>query len=194
MPRLRALLPSALSLVGMLLLVFTLGACASARPRKTPPARPTTPTAPVADYTATETFDVGAYPLDTPAQGDAAVRHSVPAALLNGTAADSLAAAAPRPAPGPPRPGVLHTVTGYRVQIFQSASKDEADRRVADAIGWWRRTQTGSPEVYTAFRAPYYRVRMGNFATRSEASQFAAQLASAFPSALLVQDRVQVRD
>ena len=188
MARLLRLLPLAL--------ILTAAACSSSRPRTAavPPRAPERP-APEADYRAAETFDVAAYPLEEPVgRGTPAVAHDVPAALMNGTAPDSLAPASPsRPGPETPRPGVLRTITGYRVQIFQSASKDEADRRVAEAIAWWRRTQGNAPEVYTAYRAPYYRVRVGNFATRAEASRFASQLTGAFPSALIVQDRVTVR-
>lgn len=176
-----------------LLLMLSVAACSSSRPRRAAPPPPVETPAPQVDYTTTETFDVGAYPLEVSSTAEAsAVRHAVPAALLNGTAPDSLAPATTRP-DAPSRPGTLRTVTGYRVQIFQSASKDEADRRVADAIAWWRRTQGSAPEVYTAYRAPYYRVRVGNFASRGEASQFASQLSRTFPSALIVQDRVQVR-
>jgi hypothetical protein len=177
-----------------LVLLLPVAACSSSRPRTPAPTR--TPERPPAqaDYRTTETFDVAAYPLEAPADPSAPVIvHDVPAALMNGTAPDSLAPPAPSRPDTPARPGALRTVTGYRVQVFQSSSKDEADRRVADAIAWWRRTQGTAPEVYTAYRAPYYRVRVGNFATRAEASRFAGQLTGTFPSALIVQDRVTVR-
>lgn len=151
-----------------------------------------------ADVRSTETFDPSAYPAtgqrETPATPD--VAHDVPADLLaNRTPAAPTAA--PRPStpaerPTTPREPVMRTVNGYRVQIFQSSSKDDADRRVAEAIAWWRRTNAGTPEVYTVYRAPYYRVRVGNYASRAEADRAARSLGGSFPGSLVVPDRVTV--
>ena len=65
--------------------------------------------------------------------------------------------------------------------------------RVADAIAWWRRANDGTPEVYTVYRAPYYRVRVGNYATRGEADRAARSVGGSFPGSFVVQDRVTVR-
>lgn len=185
-------------LVGVALL--TVAACSPARTasRDAPPVRPQ----PVrVDLRGTETFDPSAYPAAVPAEAPTApaVAHDVPQTLLDNATAAAPAPPPPRPAPTPAperpvtRPGSLRTITGYRVQIFQSSNKDEADRRVADAIAWWRRTNEGTPEVYTLYRAPYYRVRVGNYATRGEADRAARSVGGSFPGSFVVQDRVTVR-
>lgn len=190
------------SIAGLWLAVLLVGvaACTPSRPvaRETV-RRPAVP--PGVDVRPTETFDASAYPatitVETPAIPD--VEHDVPAELLNNsTPPPPPRNTPPMPPPTPetpavPREPVLRTVTGYRVQIFQAASKDEADRRVAEAIAWWRRTNGGTPEVYTVYRAPYYRVRVGNYATRVEADRAARSIGGAFPGSFVVQDRVTVR-
>ena len=181
-----------------LALACALTACSSSRPRdaglRVEAPRPAVDV----NHAAYETFDAAPY-AETAAPAAADVQHDVPAALLAGNAAPEPAPSTPsapsRPSTGPPvpRPTTLRTLSGYRVQVFQSTSKDEADRRVADAIAWWRRTQTGTPEVYTLYRAPYYRVRVGNYTNRGEASRVSGSLSGQFPNALIVQDRVTVR-
>ncbi len=184
-----------------LAVLLAVAACSPARTatRDAAPARPQ----PVrVDLRGSETFDPAAYPAaaDATVPAEPAVAHDVPQTLLdNATAAAPAPTPRPRPAPTPEperpaaRPGALRTITGYRVQIFQSSSKDEADGRVADAIAWWRRANDGTPEVYTVYRAPYYRVRVGNYATRGEADRAARSVGGSFPGSFVVQDRVTVR-
>jgi hypothetical protein len=50
------------------------------------------------------------------------------------------------------------------------------------------------PEVsaYLTFKAPYYRVRVGDFRTKLEAEGFLFQLATNYPNAFTVPDRIQI--
>ena len=181
-----------------LLGLFAVAACSPARTATRTPEPERRPVA--ADVRPTETFDPSAYPASvrTDAPAIPEVQHDVPEDLLANRTPSTPTPPPTRPTPPPDRPTtprepVLRTLNGYRVQIFQSASKDEADRRVADAIAWWRRSTGGTPEVYTVYRAPYYRVRVGNYATRSEADRAARSIGGAFPGSLVVPDRVTVR-
>jgi len=63
-------------------------------------------------------------------------------------------------------------VDGFRVQIFLE----------------------GYPDViaYLTFKAPYYRVRVGDFRTKLEAEGFLFQLTTAYPNAFTVPDRIQI--
>ena len=64
---------------------------------------------------------------------------------------------------------------GFRIQLLATLDKLEADQAVEDALVWWEEFEMSSsyrevyaqnesePPVYLDFRAPYYRVRIGNF-------------------------------
>lgn len=93
-------------------------------------------------------------------------------------AADS--ARAPRLAPA------ASLVPGYRVQIYQTLSLVEAEShaRVAAEV-------LGVPG-YVEFRAPYYRVRMGDCRTRAAGEGLLGRVArSGYPGAGLVEALVQ---
>ena len=133
-----------------------------------------------------EDFDVAPYE-DPPPVPAAAVEHDVPQSLLDGKADD--------------RP-VSRTGPGYRIQIYSSQDKRAADRRAEQAVAWWREQlragqlddlypyePTPAP-IYQDFRQPYYRVRVGNFATRSEAQELLRLVESRFPSAFIAPDQV----
>ncbi len=169
-----------------LVLVVFVSACGATRPAERGTELPTPDTTPI-DHGVYETFDPSRYPEDAPtaSQTDSLV-HDVPAALLGNRPAEAGGS------------GVVFSGVGYRVQVFQSTDKQEADRAVTDAVAWWNRSAADlgllrTPEVYTVYRAPFYRVRVGNFQTRGDAQRIQAALNSAFNGAFLVQDRVTVR-
>jgi len=181
-----------------------LGACSSSRPAA--PAAPVRPAAPRVDIAATETMPLGPYLAERPVEAPP-VEHEVPAELMNNAVRE-----APRPPPDPtptrpttperpttpsaPRPSrpVFRTLQGYRVQVVQSTSRADAERAVQTAMAWWRRSRGGNPEVYLVYRAPYYRVRVGNYAERGESDRVARSLNASFPNAFSVPDRVTVRE
>lgn len=170
-----------------LVFLLFLAACSGPRPVE-PIVQPERPVAPV-QHSAYETFDASAYnepPVQVITEAPPVV-HDVPAALLENRAAVRVEGGS----------GRRVTVNGFRIQIFQSASKPEADARADQAIRWWEQQSSGldlpeTPEVYTLYRAPYYRVRVGNFATRSAANAARAELQRQFPNAFIVQDRVSI--
>lgn len=181
-----------------------LAACSSSRP--VAPPSPPPPTTPRVDVAATETLDLGPYVAARPVE-ERPVEHEVPADLMNNAvrepARPTSEARPPVPGTTPTRPStptpprttrpVFRTVNGYRVQAMQSTNRVEAERAAQTAMAWWRRTRGGSPEVYLVYRAPYYRVRVGNFAERGEADRVARSLNASFPNAFAVPDRVTVR-
>ncbi len=157
-------------------------ACKTTEPAPPPPP-PSPPPINLADY---EDFDPTPYPDEPPARAD--VQHDVPASLLDGKAERA----------------VTRTVQGYRIQIYSSQDKRAADRAVEEAIAWWRSQRragrlsdvyeddTAQPPVYLIFRQPYYRVRVGNFATRAEALRVMPLIGSAFPNAFIAPDTVTI--
>lgn len=131
-----------------------------------------------------ETLDLSEFPETLPVV-DVRVEHDVPAPLMNSTADD----------------GTIVEVDGFRVQIFSSAEREEtADSE--DAVRRWLNNLSegqlnawglnGVPQVYTLYRSPYYRVRVGDFERRDRAVRLADAINRAFPGALVVPDRVTV--
>lgn len=200
-----ALNPSAVSartLFVLPLAAASLAACSSSRPMT--PAPPPPPPVPRVDVAATETLDLGPYMAERPVETPP-VEHEVPADLMNNAVREApRSTTETRPGTTPTRPTsppgtnrptrpVFRTVNGYRVQAMQSTNRVEAERAAQTAMAWWRRTRGGSPEVYLVYRAPYYRVRVGNYAERGEADRVARSLNASFPNAFAVPDRVTVR-
>lgn len=81
-------------------------------------------------------------------------------------------------------------VDGFRVQIFFDSGNNS--KKAAQVSR--EKFMELYPEVaaYLTFKAPYYRVRVGDFRTKLEAEGFLFQLAVAYPNAFTVPDRVQI--
>lgn len=172
-----------LPIVGGLVLLLT--GCAATRSVQKQQG-PSPAEAPV-DWAAYEDFDPAAYPDSPPPP--LRVQHDVPAVLMTGQAGTS----------------ATRTVEGYRVQIFLTESKATADSIYAAALVWWRQmaaqgllagvaeAYADPPPVYIVYRAPYYRIRLGNFRTRAEAERLKALAALRFEGAFITSDQVTIK-
>ncbi|MCY3629977.1 MAG: hypothetical protein OXI05_02565 [Bacteroidota bacterium] len=92
--------------------------------------------------------------------------------------------------------------SGFRIQIISTLDKQEADQVVEDALAWWRNfvkdaslyelypQNEPEPPVYQDFRAPYYRVRLGNFINRDDAELFLEVVEKSYASAFIAPDMV----
>ena len=112
----------------------------------------------------------------------------------------------PEPEPQPraetppaPRQPVTRTVQGFRVQVLTSDDKGEAEAALAEATTWWsgladRPLGLDTPDapVEIAWQQPYYRVRVGTFASRAEAERALPLLKRRFGKAFIVPDRVTI--
>lgn len=136
----------------------------------------------LADY---EDFDPAPYGEEAPPEA-IDVTHDVPESLMEGRAAS----------------GTARTVQGYRIQILNTVSKQEADKMVEDLIAWWNEQRSSGsnsdlfrqeqPPVYTIYRQPYYRVRVGDFATRAQVQRVLPTFKQRFSAALIVPDTVTI--
>lgn len=173
---------------------FALAACSATGPQG--PVADPDDTPPDSDYPAYETFDPAGYDAEPPAQ-PATIIHDVPARVMEGRVeVPGQGAATP---PSEPSEPVARQVDGYRVQVFNTASRDAAERVRSDAIDWWSAAQSSANapremDVIVAYQQPYYRVRMGAFATREEADRALALVRQRFPDAFLVSDLVTVME
>lgn len=168
------------SITALLLLV---AACSGSREasRSTEPGDELpTPQVQHSDY---EDFDVSAYREPAPRMATE-VEHDVPEDLMLGRA-DS---------------GVRSTVQGFRVQVFTTLDKNVAVEQEEGAKAWWSENQTNAPTglfsgelpVSVVYIQPYYRVRIGNFASRDSAEKAREFLSRRFPEAFIVPDTVTI--
>ena len=164
------------------LTLLVIPACSSSVPVVDPkvddtPSGPTT-------WAEVETVDMTEYP-DVPPVRETVQEHDVPLALMNSTADD----------------GKQVEIDGFRVQVFSSPERDEAVtveddlRRWVSRLSDGQRNALGLPDVvpvYSLYRQPFYRVRIGDFESREDASRLANALQRQFPGSLVVPDRVTV--
>lgn len=79
-------------------------------------------------------------------------------------------------------------IWGYRVQIFFDKSKDNTDREKAKF-----KTRYGHGiECYVEYKAPNYRIKVGDFRTEIEAEHFKQDLLGVFPTAFVVKDKIRL--
>jgi hypothetical protein len=81
-------------------------------------------------------------------------------------------------------------VDGFRVQIFFDSGNNS--KKAAQTAR--ERFMEVNPGItaYLTFNSPYYRVRVGDFRTKLEAEGFLFQLATSYPNAFTVPDRIQI--
>ncbi|MFZ4546842.1 MAG: SPOR domain-containing protein [Bacteroidales bacterium] len=79
-------------------------------------------------------------------------------------------------------------IDGYRVQIFFDSGSNSKNK----AISIKGEFDLGNPEIksYLSYKEPYYRVRVGNFRTLSEAVGFQKKLSTSYPNSFAVKDKI----
>lgn len=170
-----------------------LSACSAFGPAGPAPGTdPEPPPEPVPSYPAYESFDPAGYDADPVVATE--VVHDVPVRVMEGRVVVPDRTGPPAPTEPQPR-----QVDGFRVQIFTSSSRDAAERVRSEAVGWWERAQSSpnaprTMEVIVGYQQPYYRVRMGAFASRADADAALALVRQQYPEAFLVPDLVTVID
>lgn len=138
------------------------------------------------DLSQYEDFDPAPYREEAPAAEEEDVEHDVPSRLLSGDAAA----------------GIERTVQGYRVQVLSSKDQGAAESAAGEAQQWWRDNQGAAPDglfvtdeglpVYTVYRQPFYRVRVGNFTSRAEAERALEFLQQRYGDAFIARSEVTV--
>lgn len=131
-----------------------------------------------------EDFDAAPYADQVPEQVGELV-HDVPENLMGGRAEQ----------------GIVQRVQGFRVQIFNSIDRAQAIQQEEAAKAWWRSLPSEQrpaqlwPEalpIYTVYRQPYYRIRVGDFATRPEAERALNFVKRHYPDAFIAPDIVTI--
>lgn len=83
--------------------------------------------------------------------------------------------------------GVKSTALGFRVQIYSGPSRNEA-------YSVQSRFQQQFPDInsYISYTQPNYRVKVGDFRSRSEAQAFMREIKRSFPTVFLFTEQVNV--
>jgi len=94
---------------------------------------------------------------------------------------------------------------GFRIQILATLDKQGADLAFEEALAWWERFVADSslkhvymqiesePPVYLDFRPPYYRLRIGNFLSRSDAEGFLDVIQRNYEGAFIAPGTILIR-
>lgn len=81
-------------------------------------------------------------------------------------------------------------VEGYRVQIFTGAgndSKDKAEKSLQDFL-----TSFPDEVAYLTYQQPNFKVRCGDFRTKSEARKLMKKISYQYPGSYIVKDNIKV--
>ena len=83
---------------------------------------------------------------------------------------------------------IIGTTDGYRVQVLSTDDIEEANRVRAEIY-----EKTARKEVYVIFEPPFYKVKAGDFTTKSEANDFKFKLNQlGYSEAKVVQETVNL--
>lgn len=80
-----------------------------------------------------------------------------------------------------------NSMPGYRVQIFFGDNREEANKLKNEFLRNY--STTGA---YIVYQQPNFKLRVGDFKTRLQATEFLMQIQSRFPMAFLVKDNVKL--
>lgn len=99
------------------------------------------------------------------------------------------------------KPSVKHQTSGrmagYRIQVYSDGNQRNAKKQTQLKAAQVSR-RFPNMRTYISYSAPFWRLRVGDFRSRSEADAAAAQLRQAFPAfrneIRIVRDRVNIKD
>ena len=165
-----------------IIITLLLAGCTSSQPSVDP--APQVVVVGPSNWSEVEKLNPANYP-DSAVVLDDTIVHDVPEILMTSSADD----------------GVVEEVDGFRVQVFSSVDRNEAVN-AEESLRRWLRTKTvveldslglfSSGEIVSLYRQPYYRVRIGAFMTREEASPLSEVMRRIYPSTLVVPDLIEI--
>ena len=81
-------------------------------------------------------------------------------------------------------------IQGYRVQIFFGSSKSA--KRLANEARVKFISTNGDVKAHINYKAPYFKVRVGDYRTQSEAIKLLTQIKQEYPEAFIVKDIIDI--
>lgn len=132
-----------------------------------------------------ESFDPASYE-EAPPSVEVDIEHQVPDRLMQVQATQ----------------GVSRTVEGFRIQIYSTQEKRAAEEMLRTTTSWWERAKDDAPAplkdgdlaAVIEYRQPYYRVRVGAFASRQQAERVLDFVKEEYPDAFITRGRVTVTE
>jgi hypothetical protein len=79
---------------------------------------------------------------------------------------------------------------GFRIHIYMGAGTDALNQAEELKIEFEEKHE--DVPAYITFAEPYYRVRVGDFRTRLEASQFLQQINRKYPNAWVIKEKINL--
>lgn len=82
------------------------------------------------------------------------------------------------------------TVDGYRIHIYMGSGNEALER--AEEIKTEFEEKYEDTPAYITFGEPYYRVRVGDFRTRLDASRFLQRIERKYPNAWVIREKINL--
>jgi len=80
-------------------------------------------------------------------------------------------------------------IWGFRLQLITSNSRDQVNDVKSAFIGEYHEVRS-----YVTYSSPNFKLRVGDFKTRQEASEFMLKIRPLFPGAFIVEDLVEIKN
>ncbi len=81
-----------------------------------------------------------------------------------------------------------HSAPGYRIMVYSGNSSEESASVRKEVYEWSR-----DYEVYTQYKQPAFRVKVGNFENRITANYVFSDLVKFFPNAVIIPDQIEIK-
>lgn len=81
-----------------------------------------------------------------------------------------------------------HSAPGYRIMVYSGNSSEESADVRKEVYEWSR-----DYEVYTQYKQPAFRVKVGNFEDRINANHVFSDLVRFFPNAVIIPDQIEIK-
>jgi hypothetical protein len=81
-----------------------------------------------------------------------------------------------------------HSAPGYRIMVYSGNSSEESGSVRKEVYEWSR-----DYDVYTQYKQPAFRVKVGNFADRINANYVYSDLVKFFPNAVIIPDQIEIK-
>ncbi len=83
----------------------------------------------------------------------------------------------------------IETIDGYRIQIASLKDYRDINSLKSDC-----RSKLPAYEVYTTYKAPYYKIRLGDYVNYLDAYRAYQEVLKKFPVAMIVKDKVKIAE
>jgi hypothetical protein len=78
-------------------------------------------------------------------------------------------------------------LAGFRLQIYYDQEKNNVNQKKADYLARYK-----DHPAYINYKAPNFRLRVGNFRTRLQAQEFMNEIKVEWPDAIIVEDDIEL--